>query len=365
MKMLAAVYYGPHDLRIEDREAPSISADEMLLRVNYASICATDLRILHGHHRKFGAGTVRIPGHEIFGTIEQLGRAVLDYHVGDRIFIAPNIGCGSCPQCRVGQNNLCPSYEAFGITLDGGFAEYMRIPAAAIKQGNAIRIDQQFDGASVALAEPLACVLHGQDKIGLGKEDTVLIEGAGPIGLMHLLLARLRGASRIIVSDHSSFRLTTARALSADRVIDFEAENLSDAVSEETDGRGVDVVIVTAANRTAFETAIHQAAPGARINFFAGLPKENSSILLDANQIHYKEIIVTGSTGCSTSECRRAADLVASGDINLKPLITGRFPLSQILEAIEASKDRNGLKVIIESHLNHGQAKLCISTPSE
>jgi L-iditol 2-dehydrogenase len=348
MTMLAAVYHGPLDLRVEPREVPSIADDELLLRVECASICATDLRIIQGSHRKFVPGTVRVPGHEIVGTLERVGSKVDGYCVGERVFIAPNIGCGHCRQCRAGLNNLCPDYDAFGITLDGGFAQYMRITAPAIEQGNVILVDQTADAATMALAEPFSCVMHGQERISVGANDTILIEGAGPIGIMHLLLARLRGARRIIVSDLSKHRLERASALGADRVIDLTQQNLTEIVMNETGKAGPDVVIVAAASPAAFEAAVSLAAVGGRINFFAGLPKERPTIDLDANLVHYKELIVTGSTGCSTSDCRKAAKLVASGQIDLRPLIGERFPLLEAKAAIEVAKGQHGLKVILE-----------------
>jgi len=348
MTMLAAVYYGPLDLRVEQREIPSITADELLLRVECASICATDLRIIQGSHRKFGPGTVRVPGHEIVGTIEEVGPNVEGYRVGDKAFIAPNVGCGHCRQCRAGLNNLCPDYDAFGITFDGGFAQYMRVTAPAIEQGNVILVDRAADAASMALAEPFSCVMHGQERVGVGADDNVLIEGAGPIGIMHLLLARLRGARRIIVCDLSQHRLARASEFGADRVIDITQENLTELVMDETGGAGPDVIIVAAASPAAFEAAVSLAAVGGRINFFAGLPKERPFISLDANLVHYKELIVTGSTGCSTNDCRKAAELVASGRVDLRPLISERFPLLEAKSAIEAAQGQHGLKVILE-----------------
>jgi threonine dehydrogenase-like Zn-dependent dehydrogenase len=346
--MLAAVYHDPLDLRVEQREIPSIAANEILLRVECASICATDLRIIQGSHRKFGPGTVRIPGHEIVGILEQVGSKVSDYRVGDRAFIAPNVGCGHCRQCRARLNNLCPDYEAFGITLDGGFAQYMRVTAQAIEQGNVILIDQSADAASMALVEPFSCVMHGQDRVGISADDIVLIEGAGPIGIMHLLLAKHRGARRIIVCDRSRHRLARASALGAHRTIDVDRESLADVVMCATDGTGPDVTIVAAASPAAFEAAVSLTGVGGRINFFAGLPKDRPTISLDANLVHYKELIVTGSTGCSTNDCRKAVDLVASGQVDLRPLISGQFPLLEVKSALEAARDERRLKVILE-----------------
>jgi L-iditol 2-dehydrogenase len=346
--MLAAVYHGSKDLRVEEREIPAVGPDEMLLRVEAASICATDLRIYQGSHRKYSPGTVRVPGHEVVGTLAEVGGNVRGYHVGQRVFIAPNIGCGKCRQCRAGRNNLCPDYDAFGITIDGGFAEYMRITQPAIEQGNVIVADSAVDPAGMALAEPFSCVLHGQEAVSVGKGDIVLIKGAGPIGIMHLLLARRRGARHVLMSEQSPQRIAAAYALGADHVIDIAREDLLDAVLRESSGVGADVVIVATAAAAALENAVRAAAVGGRINFFAGLPKEQPLIALDANLVHYRELVVTGTTGCSTADCCRAANLVASGEMDLTPLISGRFPLRDAISGFKAAQDRNGLKVVLE-----------------
>ncbi len=345
--MLAAVYHGPNDLRLEERAVPTIGPDEALLKVVSSGICGTDLRILHGAHRKFPPGTFRIPGHEFVGDIVQVGANVRGLEVGQRVFVAPNIGCGHCRQCVRGHNNRCANYEAFGITLDGAFAEYLRIPAAAILQGNLIPLREGTDPAA-ALLEPFACVLRGQDAVNVQPGDVVLVIGAGPIGLMHVMLADLRGAVRVIISDHHDSRLARAVQAGADRVVNSLQEDLASVVAEESQGQGADVIIVAAPAPQAQEEAVQLAAIGGRINFFGGLPKDRSTIQCDSNLMHYKELHVTGTTACSTSDCWRAAALVNSGRINLEPLISDRFPLNRVLEAFAAAEDRQSLKIMIE-----------------
>jgi L-iditol 2-dehydrogenase len=346
--MLAAVYHGPRDLRVEDYPLPNISPDELLLKVESASICATDIRIFNGSHRKYEPGTVRIPGHELIGTIAEIGARVQGLSAGGRVFIARNMGCGHCAACLLRKNNLCPDYQAFGITMDGGFAQYMRITAAAIQQGNVIPIGPDLDAAAFSLAEPFACVLHGQDAVNTREGDTVLIQGAGPIGLMHVMLAHIRGASRIIVADKAPERLSKARQLGAGITVDISQEDLASVVSEVTGGLGASVIIVAAPVHAAQAQAIHLAAVGGRINLFAGLPKEKPTVELDANAIHYKELIVTGTTGCSTDDCRRAADLVGSRKIDLSPLVTQRFPLEAAVDAFAAATHPSQLKVVLQ-----------------
>ena len=346
--MLAAVYHGPEDVRLEEVAVPVIGADEVLLKVANAGICGTDLRIWHGAHRKFPPGTVRIPGHELVGDIVELGANVKGLEPGERVFVAPNMGCGHCRQCVSGNNNRCARYEAIGVTMDGAFAEYVRIPAAAILQGNLIPLAAQADPAAATLIEPFACVLRGQDAVTVRPGEVVLVVGAGPIGVMHVMLARLRGAGRVIVSDLLPDRLRLAIRTGADRTVSPLQEDLAAVIAEESGGEGADVIIVAAPAAGAQEEALKLSAIGGRINLFGGLPREQSTIRFDSNLVHYKELVVTGTTACSTADCWRAAALVNSGRVDLSHLVSARFPLSEALQALAAAEDRKSLKVVIE-----------------
>lgn len=346
--MLAAVYYGPQDLRVEQRPIPEIGPQEALLKMVSSGVCGTDLRIYHGAHRKYQPGTIRIPGHEVVGDITQIGADVKGLQVGQRVFIAPNIGCGHCRQCVSGNNNLCSNYDAPGITFDGSFAEYMRIPSGAILQGNIIPIQEDVDPATAALIEPFACVLRGQDKLHIQPGETVLVVGAGPIGVMHVMLAKLRGAGRVLVSELIPERLEQARRLGADRVINPAKEDLPAIVAEETQDQGIDVAIVAAPAPQAQEIVLELAATNGRINYFGGLPKDRPIISINSNLIHYKELLLTGTTACSTDDCRRAASIIASGRIDLSSLVGARFPLKDTVQAILATEAGKSLKVIVE-----------------
>lgn len=346
--MLAAVYHGPNDIRVEDVPLPKIGNGELLVRVASASICGTDLRIFHGNHRMYPDGTIRIPGHEVVGTIAEVGVEVENYSVGQRVFCAPNTGCGHCLQCISGNNNLCVNYDAIGVTSDGGFAEYVRIPANSVRQGNVIPIRESVDPAVAALMEPFACVLRGQNALHLKFGEVVLIMGAGPIGVMHAKLAKARGAGRVIVSEPIAARAAQAKRLGADRVVDPIAENLSSVLNEESQGRGADVIIVATPVHTAQESALDLAAIGGRINFFGGLPKDRSLINFDSNLVHYKELVITGTTACSTADCSQAAQIVNSGVVDLSDVISQRFPLKDVIMAFAAAEDRKSLKIVLE-----------------
>ncbi|UCG23418.1 MAG: alcohol dehydrogenase catalytic domain-containing protein [Chloroflexota bacterium] len=345
--MRAAVYHGPEDIRVEELPRPAIGPEEVLLKVLNASICGTDIRIYHGHHRKFPPGTVRTPGHEMVGVVAELGHHVKGYTIGQRLFMAPNMGCGHCRQCISGNNNICANYDAIGVTIDGAFAEYLRVPAAAVLQGNLVPISEAVDPAVAALIEPFACVLRGQDAVSVHDGDTVLIMGAGPIGIMHVKLANLKGAIKVIVSEPIAERRQQALQLGADVVVDPVEEDLLAVVTAETGGRGADVIITAAPAHKAQEAALEATAIGGRINFFGGLPKDNPFIRFDSNLVHYKELVVTGTTACSTHDCLRAAELVNSDRLDLAPLISRRLPLEEAPAAFAAAQDRKLLKVVL------------------
>lgn len=346
--MLAAVYHGPEDIRVETVPRPEIGPDEVLIKVLNANICGTDLRIYKGGHRHYPPGAVRIPGHEVVGEIAEMGDQVVGYAVGQRVFVAPNMGYGRNRATISGNNNMDPDFQAIGINLDGAFAEFMRVPALAIQQGNLMPIQDGVDPAVAALIEPLACVLRGQNAINVHDGDVVVVMGAGPIGILHLKLARLRGALRVIVSEPSADRRQQALALGADCVVDPIHDDLRAVVLAESGGRGADVIIVAAPSKAAQQSAIDIAAIGGRINFFGGLAKHDPFIQLDANVVHYRELVITGTTACSTYDCLRAADIVNSGRLDLAPLITSRFPLREAVAAFAAAADGANLRVSLE-----------------
>jgi L-iditol 2-dehydrogenase len=232
--------------------------------------------------------------------------------------------------------------------MDGGFAQYMRVPEQALRQGNVMPVRADLDPAAAALIEPFACVLRGQRAVGVRAGDSVLVLGAGPIGVMHVKLARLSGARRVLVSEPNPLRLELARNAGADRLVNPTAEELAEVVAAESGGQGADVVIVATAAHAAQESAPHLAAIGGRINFFGGLPKDRPTITFDTNLVHYRELIVTGTTACSTDDCRRSAEIVNSGHIDLSDLISGRYPLAQAAEAFASASDGRSLKVVLE-----------------
>ncbi len=346
--MRAAVYHGPEDLRVEEVPEPRAGEGEVLLRVLGAGICGTDLRILHGNHRKYPEGTLRIPGHEVIGEIYEVGTAVEELRRGERYVVAPNVGCGRCRQCISGNNNRCPNYQAIGITIDGGFAEYVKLPAPFLSQGNLIPVSKTVDPAVGSLMEPFACVLRGQEPLGIRPGETVLVMGAGPIGALHVALARLKGAGKIIVSDPNPYRANQALRFGADHALSAGGDRLAELVHDESAGEGADVIIVAAPAHAAQEEALKLAAIGGRINFFGGLPKDRPAIQFDSNLVHYKELVITATTACSTHDCWRAAEIINSGKLDLSPFVTGRYDLTSVGEAFEKAGLGESLKIVLQ-----------------
>jgi L-iditol 2-dehydrogenase len=224
----------------------------------------------------------------------------------------------------------------------------MHIPSAAILQGNLIPISKEIDPAAAALIEPFACVLRGQEALHIQPGESVLVVGAGPIGMMHVMLAQLRGSGVVIVSELITERAAQAREFGADLVVNPNEQDLAAVIDELTNGMGVDVVIVAAPAPRAQEMAVELAAIGGRINLFGGLPKDHPTIQLNSNLVHYKELVITGTTACSTQDCHRAAVIVNSGQIDLSRLIGVRFPLGEAIQALSVTESGKALKVVLE-----------------
>jgi len=247
-----------------------------------------------------------------------------------------------------GKNNLCKNYDALGVTIDGGFAEYVRIPENSVSQGNVIPISEDVDPAVAALIEPFACVLRGQNAVHIKPGDIVLVIGAGPIGVMHTKLAKVRGAGIVIVSEPVDFRANQAKHAGADHIINPLENDVKTEVDRITDFHGADVIITAAPVHIAQESALDIAAIGGRINFFGGLPKDHPTITFDSNKVHYKELIITGTTACSTDDCWQASRIVNHGLIDLRELISARLPLSKAAEGFALAEDRKSLKIVLE-----------------
>jgi L-iditol 2-dehydrogenase len=344
--MKAAKLFGANDIRVLDCDIPEISDDEILLKTGAAAICGTDLRMITNGYKGVDADHPLVLGHELAGTIERVGKNIKGYHPGMRVAVAPNMGCGFCDWCSGGDTHLCPDYKAFGINMDGGFAEYFRIPRNAIVQGNIMILDDSQDFDSAALLEPASCVLNGQLLTGIRLNDKVLIIGAGPIGIMHGQMAKAFGAAKIYIRDLSARRMQQ----SVDLIPGAEAvedDDLEAAAKRLTNGRGFDVTVTACPSPSAQVEALKITGMNGRILYFGGLPAGKDEVPLATNLIHYKQLSIHGSTRGNVSQYRSVAKMAAAGTLDLTKLVTGRYPITEFPQAVEYAKKAEGLKTVI------------------
>jgi L-iditol 2-dehydrogenase len=344
--MKVARFYAPGDIRIEEADEPTPAPGELKLRVRACSTCGTDVKIFRfGHHHIVPP---RVIGHEIAGEVVEVGEGA-DWQVGDRVQVIAAIPCGRCPDCLRGWQTICPNQESMGYHYDGGFAEYMIVPAKVLAVDGVHRIPEGVDYVSASITEPLACVLNGQEIAGVGEGDTVVVVGAGPIGCLHVRLARARGAAKVYLVELNKSRLTLAAGfVRPDAAICAAETDAVDEVRKLTDGRGADVVITAAASGQAQQEATHMAARRGRISFFGGLPKDNPVISLDSNLVHYRELTIVGANGSSPDHNARALNLIATGKVEVADLVTHRMPLKDVLQAIDTVARGEAIKVTIE-----------------
>ncbi|MDH7500511.1 MAG: zinc-dependent dehydrogenase, partial [candidate division NC10 bacterium] len=325
--MKAAVFYAPGDMRLNEMEMPSISDGELLVRVKACAVCGTDIRVFEGKKTK-GISPPAVIGHEIAGEVHAKGKGVKGVEVGDRVAIIPVIPCLRCPFCLKGMENICANRTAFGYEHGGGFQEYMRVPEAALKAGNVVKIDPSLSFEEASLIEPLACCYNGNRRSRIGPGDVVLIVGAGPIGLMHIQLAKLCGARRILVSELIPERRNMASLMGASRVFDPRTLNLVEVAKEETGGLGVDSAIMAIGVPELANDLIKSTRKGGIVNLFAGFSGEGET-RIHANLLHYNEVYLTGTASASRSHFHQALSLVLSKRIDLSSLISHRLPLSE------------------------------------
>lgn len=340
-------FHAPGDVRLEDVPEPEPGPGDVKIRVRNCSTCGTDVKISRfGHHHIVPP---RVMGHEIAGEVVEVGAGVDSWAPGDRVQVIAAIPCGRCGECRRGRRTVCPNQESMGYHYDGGFAEYLVVPAKVLAVGGLHRIPDGLGYAEASVAEPLACALNGQHLARVGAGDDVVVIGSGPIGCLHVRLARARGAARVVLVELNRDRLDRAAALVApDAAVCAADVDPVDAVLKFTDGRGADVVVTAAASGAAQEQAVQMAARQGRISLFGGLPKDQPMINLDANLVHYRELTLVGANGSSPDHNAEALRLIASGAVPVGDLITHRLPLDGALDAFDLVAAGEAIKVTIE-----------------
>ncbi|HDY65118.1 MAG TPA: hypothetical protein ENH84_02650 [Phycisphaerae bacterium] len=342
--MKAVRFYGQEDIRVEDIPSPSPEPGGLLVKVQACAICGTDLKMYYkGNPRIKPPQTI---GHEFVGEIVEMGRGASGFEVSERVTMATSISCGRCEVCRGGHTNRCEDLKPVSYDYPGAFAEFIAIPPAGVSGGNVIKVPASL-GEMAALAEPVSCAINAQILAGVKLGDTVVVVGFGPLGAIHTQVARVNGATRVIVTERSAGRLKLAEQFDLDEIIDASTADPVEEVMRLTDGVGADVVVVTAPAAGAQEQAFGMARKGGMINLFASLPKGSSELKLDARMIHYRELFISGASDSSPHHVELAVKMLNEQLVSPK-IITHKLPLDKFMDGLMLMKDEAGLKVLIK-----------------
>ena len=329
--MKAALYYGIGDIRVEDVPKPKVGFGEILMKNVTALTCGTELKQYRRGYPSFKEGEVRKFGHESSGIVAEVGEGVKNFKVGDRIATHNSAPCNHCYYCRVGQYSLCENL----VFSDGAWAEYRLLPAAIVEQ-NVFHLPSHISYKSAALLEPLSCAVYCIDEANIKLMDIVVINGAGPLGLMNLKVAKLRGAYTII-SDLNPKRLQYAKEIGADEIINVsEVDDQIEAVLDKTPShRGADVVIDATGLPEMWEKNMYMVRKGGTVMEFGGC-KSGTTVTFDTRRLHYDQITVKGLFHTTPRHVEQAFRLIERGHISEEVFVGGTYPLEKCVEALES-----------------------------
>ncbi len=339
--MKASRFLGNKTFAVTDLPTPHAGLGELVLRNQVCGVCGTDVHIYHGEPGSADVNPPVVLGHEYSGEVVEVGEGVTGFAVGDHVTVDPNIYCGHCAYCQNGKKQLCPSMEAIGVTRDGGFAQYSRIPAS-----QAFKLEPTVPWEAAAMAEPLACCLHGIDLAGIQVGDKVCVVGGGAIGLLMVQLAKLSGASQIVLSEPNEKRRQVGLQLGANAAIDPTRPDAQEAFAQVLGG-GANVVIECVGNVPAVKSAFQFAGKGATVLLFS-VPKVDATFDLPLFDVYKKELTIKGSFVNPDTHARAVA-LINSGKVDFDPIITHRFTLDQLPEAIAMQMSDASIKVVVEA----------------
>lgn len=339
--MKASRFLGNKTFAVADLPTPHAGPGELVLRNQVCGVCGTDVHIYHGEPGSADVNPPVVLGHEYSGEVVEVGEGVTGFAVGDHVTVDPNIYCGHCAYCQNGKKQLCPSMEAIGVTRDGGFAQYSRIPAS-----QAFKLEPTVPWEAAAMAEPLACCLHGIDLAGIQVGDKVCVVGGGAIGLLMVQLAKLSGASQIVLSEPNEKRRQVGLQLGANAAIDPTRPDSQEAFAQVLGG-GANVVIECVGNVPAVKSAFQFAGKGATVLLFS-VPKVDATFDLPLFDVYKKELTIKGSFVNPDTHARAVA-LINSGKVDFDPIITHRFTLDQLPEAIAMQMSDASIKVVVEA----------------
>lgn len=344
--MKAAVYLGKERVEVREISAPSLDEGEVLLSIEACSICGTDLRTFrHGDPKIIPP---RVLGHEFCARVVESRAPDAGIEPGDRVVMYIVIVEGRDRYVEMGRENLTTHRTTISYHHDGAFAPLMKVPAAAVRQQNLFKVTSDISSEQMSLAEPLGCCMNAHSRLRIGLKDTVVILGAGPIGIMHAALARLQGAQKVFVADVNESRLGMAERFDIDGTVRVQPDGSHRSqLRDWTEGHGPSVVIVAVSSAAAQNDALDIAAKAGRVNFFAGLPKTAPEAPLNVNHIHYKELEISGSYSEKKSDFQAAFALLHSGRFPADKIITHTLPLERMTEGFALMESGEALKVCI------------------
>jgi 2-desacetyl-2-hydroxyethyl bacteriochlorophyllide A dehydrogenase len=338
--MIAAVLHKPEDMRVEEVPVPEIGEYEVLISVQRCGICGTDPHIYRGH---FPAPTPLIQGHEFSGEVVETGSAVTSVKIGDRVTADINISCGKCFYCRMGQKLFCEDIVQLGVHTNGAFAQYVKAPEV-----NVYKLPPGMTWEEAAYIEPLACVIRGQDRANITMGSTVAIIGAGPMGLVHAQLAKMNGASTVIMSEMNPTRIEKALSLGVDHVIDASAQDPVKAVQDLTEGRGADFVIEAVGAIPTYQQAFQMVRRGGVLVTYGAAPA-NATMEIRPFEIYSKELTIVGSYAGTYDTWLKAINLISSKRFKPGDIISKTIPLPSIVEGIkEVIHNKDIIKIIVD-----------------
>ena len=342
--MKAAVMYGPSDIRYEDVETPSCEKDGFLIKVRAIGLCGSDIRNLTSDSAP--GQYPKVYGHEIVGEIVEVGvECSGDYSVGEHVYVYPGNPCMKCRWCRSGHQEMCTSGVSYTDRM-GGFADYYSVTSHQIASHSIYKLEEGQDLVAATLAEPLSSVYACQDNIDVRYGDTVVIIGAGPIGCFHIQLARMRGATKIILCELNETRLDLARRFGADYYICSGKEDAVEKVLEYTNGEGADKVISATPTTFTQNQAIYMAKPCGTVVWFGGVPKGKMAEI-DSNVVHYRGLWIYGHYGSNSLQVEDSFHLALSPAFEAPKFVTHVLPLSQINDGIALTKSGEAIKVVL------------------
>lgn len=340
-KMKAQMFYAPGDVRFEETDIPTIGPEDMLIKVKAALTCGTDLKTYRRGHPTIITSVPSTFGHEFAGEVVAVGEKVTQFEVGDRVVGANTTPCFECYHCKKNEYSLCENLNY----LNGAYSEYVAVPGHMLKY-NFYKIPESLPYEQAALLEPLACAVHGADRIPVKTGDDVVVIGAGPIGLMFMDLLALKGA-RVIAVDLSDYRLSLSRQFGAAGTVNAGDKGHVQRVKEKCNGgRGADVVVEATGFPEVWENAINMVRPGGTVLTFGGT-KKGTSIAIDCQKFHYEEINLKAVYHHTPYHVQWALNLLTNGSIDGAKYISGVYPLENAIDALESIARQEGIKYAV------------------